>query len=150
MATTLKIANGDAVFNTSTGRPKLLGNAVDADEDVAQSRLKASQDLRRSLSINRIITGDGAAIQELIGKTSEIGISSIELLLNKRIRDMFSAILRLQRVRSNIRKPGESFTHISFLSIFKDKTSVTSYRFRLDVRTATNDQDVIRLSGAVG
>lgn len=147
MATTLKIANGDVIINTSTGRPKLIGNAV-GENDTAKSREKTVQDIRGSLSIARNRNGTGAGISELVGRLQGNGINSVPILLNKRIRDMFSNILRLQRRRLNIRPASERFTRISFLQIFRDKNAPTNFRFRLDVKTSTGE--TLTQSGTVG
>jgi hypothetical protein len=147
MATAFKISNGDVVVNNSTGRPKLIGNPLN-ETNREQSRLKTSQDLRRCLSINSIIDGSGAGLFEIIGNTDTIGITSTQILLNKRIRQMFAAVLRLQNQRLGVRPSSERFSNISLLRIFTENNDQTIFRFRLDVRTRLGNE--LTLSGLLG
>ena len=104
MAITFKISNGDYVINDSSGRFKTIGNRVGQD-DPDQAKLKNSQDLKRCLSLGRVPNGSTANIARLIGNVPESGTQSIALLINRQIRNMFAAILRLQRKRPGVR-PG--------------------------------------------
>jgi len=79
MATTFKIIDGDVVVNTSTGRPALIGN--DINENVAyKAKEKATQDIKGGLSINRINSGAGAGINELIGIMQQVGFTSTKTI----------------------------------------------------------------------
>lgn len=133
MAITLKITNGDAEFNDSTGRPKTLGNEI-GETDRTKARMKSAQDIRRSLSIDRLLTGDSAAISELAGIEQDGGMLSVQALLGRQIRDMHSSLIRLQRLRPNVRPDSERFAKITFLQIIRD-ASRTSLRFRIDFQT---------------
>ena len=133
MAITFKITNGDAEFNDSTGRPKTLGNEV-GEEDKSRAKEKATQDVRRGLSINRLLTGDSAAINELAGIEQDGGMLSVQGLLSRNIIDMHSNLIRLQRLRPNVRPISERFAKITFLQIIRDASKV-SLRFRIDFQT---------------
>lgn len=146
MATTLKVANGDFVVNGATGRPKTIGNNIGVS-DKAASKEKSSQDLRGGLSINRIASGAGAGISELVGVTQELGPDSTSILVSQRIRDMVLSIIKLQLRRSNIRPVGEKFSRVSLLQVIP-KDDKTSFRFRLDVRTLANE--TLTQSGSLG
>lgn len=147
MATTFKINNGDVVMNTSTGRPKLVGNTIN-ENDPAKAREKTSLDLQRSLSIERLSDGSGAGIIELVGNVEEIGASSAQSLLNRRIRNMFSSILSLQRRRPGARPASERFARIILLIINADRQDPTTFRFRLDTQTAEGLRQTT--SGTIG
>jgi hypothetical protein len=146
MATTAKVKNGDVVINGSTGRPKIIGNATN-ENDNTKSKEKVIQDLQRCLSINRVPTGTGAAISELVGTIDGAGLSSITMLVTSRIRSMFAAILSAQR-RNQINRPaGERFRVISLLQVLPVLGSKTDYKFRLDTKTFSNE--TITQSGSI-
>ena len=134
MATTFEIQNGDAVVKNITGRPSMIGNIIN-ENDVGKARSKTSQDLRRCLSISRIRDGSGAGINDLIGTLEGGGFASVSILVKNRIRSMFGAIQSLQRKRSDVRPLNEQFSTITTL-IVTQLPDKTSYRFRLDTRTA--------------
>ena len=138
MATTFQISNGDVIVNNSTGRAKLIGNPV-GETNEPQSKAKANQDLKRSLSINSLRDGSGAGLGELVGNTDAFGITSTQILLNKRIRSMFSALIILQGKRQSIRPAAEQFLNIALLRIFSENTDKTQFRFRLDGRLKSNE-----------
>jgi hypothetical protein len=142
MATTFKISNGDVVVNTSTGRSKLIGNEIN-ESNGPKAKEKANQDLKRSLSITRLRDGSGAGLAEIVGNTDAFGITSTQILLNKRIRQMFGALVFLQNKRRGIRPLQERFSNISLLRIFSASTDKTQFRFRLDVRTRSNENLVL-------
>jgi hypothetical protein len=145
MATTLKVRNGDVVVNDSTGRPKVIGNTTN-ERDTVKAREKAVQDLQRSLSINRVANGTGAAISELIGVIDGAGLSSITMLLNSRIRNMFAAIIKVQNQSRTNKPDGERFRTITFMQVIPDSTR-TGYTFRLDTKTFAN-QTIVQ-SGSI-
>lgn len=146
MATTFKINLQDVVFNTSRGRPKLVGNEV-GEENQAKSREKVLQDLRRSLSLEAIRNGTTAALQNLIGSVPQFGTSSISILINRQIRSMFAAMLREQSKRPNVRPKSERLTKISILQVLPEANR-TDFRFKLGTRTA--DRGSVIVSGFVG
>ena len=133
MAITFKITNGDVEFNGSTGRPKTLGNDLE-ENDLVKAKNKATQDIQRSLSLDRISTGDTAAINELAGLEQDGGAVPAQILLNRQIRDMHSNLIRLQRLRSGVRPDNEKFARIVFLQTIRD-TDKTTLRFRVDFQT---------------
>ena len=147
MATTFKIKNGDVTLGQASGRPLLLGNTI-GENDAVKAHSKAVQDIQGSLSIERIKSGAGAGIVELIGMAQEVGFVSASVLIGQRIRDMFSSLLKLQRVRPNTRPRGERFSRITLLQVIQDPQVRTAFRFRLDVRTNTNS--TIIQSGTLG
>ena len=134
MALTFKITNGDVELNTSTGRPKLIGNSLN-ENVIAKAKEKTSQDMRRSLSINRIRNGTGAGISELVGMTSSVGDASMKVLLQRQILNMFSSIIRQQNIRSNVRPRNERLASITLFRIIPDAVSKTAFNFKLDVVT---------------
>ena len=134
MATTLKFINGDVVINTSSGRPKVIGNVVGTNVE-SDAREKNSQDLRLALTTNRILSRATASINELIGIMEQTGAASTRMLLNRNIRAMFANILRVQKFRPAVRPTKEQFSNIVLLQIFRSKDAKTSFRFRLDVQT---------------
>lgn len=149
MATTLKISNGDIVVNNSTGRAKFIGNNI-GENDISKAKEKNSQDIQGALSIERIPSGAGAGIQELVGRLQGTGVSAIPILLNRQIREMFTAIIDLQRRRLSVRPTRERFSRIVVLRVSQNRgaDSPTSWRFRLDIRTAAGD--TLTQAGTVG
>jgi len=147
MATTFKIVNGDVAMNTSSGRPKTIGNEI-GNDDAGEAIAKTYQDLYRCLSLNSIRNRTTAGLQNLVGTVPQFGTSAIAVLVNRRIRDMFSAIIREQAKRPNIRPKSERFSRISVLRVFPIAGSKTSFRFRLDVKTI--NADIVKISGAAG
>jgi len=147
MAITFKISNGDYVINDSTGRFKTIGNRL-GQNDPDQAQLKNNQDLRRCLSLSRVSNNSTAALDKIVGTVPETGTKSIAILINRQIRSMFSAILRLQRLRPRARPDSEKFSAISILKVFMESGSKTSFRFRLGVRTVNRDN--IDITGSVG
>lgn len=146
MATTFKIRDGDVVLNPANGRAVLIGNII-SGEDKAKAREKTVQDIKRSLTLSRLPNGDSAAIEELVGKVGDVGLISIQLLTNRRIRSMVNNLIRLQNKRFGIRPLSEQINSIGFLQTFQDPSDPTKFKFRLDVRTRTEE---IALSGTVG
>jgi hypothetical protein len=147
MAITLKISNGDFVINDSSGRFKTIGNRVGQD-DPDQATQKNSQDLKRSLSLGRVPNGSTANIVRLVGTVPESGSQSVALLINRQIRNMFASILRLQRLRPNVRPNREKFSSISTLRVFKETGERTRFRFRLGVKTT--NKEIVTITGALG
>lgn len=134
MALTFKITNGDVVLNTSSGKPVMLGN--DLNENIAsKAKDKASQDLGGALSINRIRSGAGAGISELVGVMQEVGFISTKVLLQRQITNMFSSLIRLQSIRSGVRPNNERFSNITLFKITQNPYNGTLYNFRLDIST---------------
>jgi hypothetical protein len=147
MAITFKVVNGDVSMNTSNGRPKTIGNDID-ENDAGKAIEKTNQDLKRSLSLVGIRSGTTAGLQNLIGTVPQFGSSAIAVLVNRRIRSMFAAILREQSKRPDARPSSERFKNISTLRVFPVEGSKTSFRFRLGVRTT--NRAITELSGIVG
>jgi hypothetical protein len=141
MALTFKITNGDVEMNTSTGRPKMLGNDI-GEDSIPKAREKVSQDMQRSLSINRIRSGTGAGISELVGLVQNVGFTSIKVILQRQITNMFSSLIRLQNIRSNIRPNNERFDKITLFRVLTDNTTKSSFKFRLDVTTVGGTTDI--------
>lgn len=140
MATTFKISNGDVVLSQVTGRPELIGNAIEEGiiaKDNGAARSKLRQDLARSLSLERVRAGTTANIQSIIGIVPQFGAQTVSLLVNRQIRDMVSAIIREQSKRPNVRPPSEKIRSISKLQVFPDNRTdaSTAFRFRLGIRT---------------
>ncbi|KKL62268.1 hypothetical protein LCGC14_2186910, partial [marine sediment metagenome] len=133
-ALTFKITNGDVEVNTSTGRPKMIGNALN-ENIFFKAKEKTSQDMRRSLSINRIRNGTGAGMAELVGTVQQVGFLSIKVLLQRQILNMFSSLIRQQSIRPGVRPRNERFKKITLFRILPSSTEKTSYIFRLDVTT---------------
>ena len=153
MATTFVISNGDVVMSQITGRPNMVGNPlVDGivQDDPAQARLKVRQDVRRSLSLERVRAGTTANIQSIIGTVPQFGASAVALLVNRQIRDMVSTIIRAQSVRPNVRPPSEKIRSISRLHVYPDKAANdgTTFRFRLGLRT--QDSNNVNITGLLG
>ena len=134
MAQTFKIFDGDVEVNGSTGRPKLIGNAVNED-NIANAREKTSQDMRGALSIDRILSGAGAGIAELVGVMQQTGFLSTRVLLQRQINNMFKSLIRLQNKRPAARPDNEKFSKITLFRIVSNPGSKTSFKFRLDVVT---------------
>jgi len=145
MATTFKIQNGDTVISSVTGRPVMIGNVV-GENDVGKAHEKDVQDLQRSLSINRLRDGSGAGISELVGTLEGSGFGSVSMLIKSRIRSMFTAIQNLQRKRLSVRPNTERFSSINNLLVTQN-TDRTSYRFKVDTRTAAGQ--TITQSGSI-
>jgi len=136
MALTFKISDGDVEFNTSTGRPKLIGNEI-GENVLSKSKEKARQDLQGALSIDRINSGAGAGISELVGLVKQTGFASTKVLLQRQINNMFRSLVRLQNRRPNIRTDNERFSSITLFRIIEQPATgvKTAYKFRLDVVT---------------
>lgn len=147
MATTFKVVNGDVTMNTSSGRPKTIGNDI-GETDSGVSSFKTKQDLHRCLSLVTLRNGTTAGLQGLIGTVPNFGASAIAVMVNRRIRSMFAAILREQNKRPSIRPNSEKFKSISVLRVFPSKDDKTGFRFRLGVRTV--NRSVTEISGIVG
>lgn len=145
MALTFKILNGDTEMNNITGKPRLVGNDIN-ENDSGKARNKAKQDLLRGLSLAVVRNGTTANIQSLVGTISDYGPSTIGLLINKQIRDMFSSILAEQRKRLFVRPKPERFASIIKLLVLED--SKTNYRFKLAVKM--EDQEEISINGSMG
>lgn len=143
MAFTFKIVNGDVSMNTSSGRPKTIGNDI-GENDPGQATFKTKQDLRRCLSLVTIRNGTTAGLQSLIVMPA----STIIVMINRRIRSMFAAILREQSKRPDVRPNSEKFKNIEVLRVFPSKDDKTGFRFRLDVKTI--DKSIVEISGVVG
>ena len=147
MAITFQINNGDVLINTSTGRPKLIGNDITINENsTSKASMKVSQDLRGGLSTNRIRSGAGAGINELVGLVPSLGTGFISISLNKQIRDMFSSILRLQKLNVNSRPPSEKLSKIVAFIIIPG-VDQTSFKFKLDAITISGE--TITQSGTI-
>jgi len=147
MATTFKIKNGDVVFNTSSGRPKTIGNEIDGT-DSAKAKEKTGQDLQRCLSLAKVNNGTTADIISLVGTTPDIGASTASLLLNRQIRAMFSNILTQQALRPFARPRSERMALIASLRVLQDKGDPTKFRFTLGVKTQAGL--LVATTGSVG
>ena len=136
MALTFKIFDGDIEINGSTGRPKLLGNDINED-DLFKSKEKAIQDMRGGLSIDRIRSGAGAGIAELVGVIQQNGFLSTRVLLQRQINNLFSSLIRLQSIRPDVRSNNELFSKITLFRIISSPAigGKTAFKFRLDVVT---------------
>ena len=148
MATTFKIINNDVVLSNVSGRPNLIGNVIN-ENVLSKAKNKTSQDMRRSLSINRIRNGTGAGINELIGTTRDLSQTlSARILLQRQILNMFRSLIRQQNIRPNVRPNNEKFNKITLFRILPETGTKTAFRFRLDV--TTEGGGVIIESGIIG
>jgi len=147
MALTFSISNGDVVMGTNSGKPTLIGNDVNED-DIGKAKIKNSQDIKRCLSLELIQDGTTAGLQQLVGTTPQFGSSAISSLVNRRIRTMFSSILREQAKRPNARSRYERFQAIAVLRVYPYESSRTSFRFKFGVKTTNNT--ITNVNGLVG
>ena len=146
MATTFQIAYGDVVVNGFTGRPNLIGNAIGVD-DPGTAKTKAVQDIGGGLSIDRVVSGAGAGLAELVGLMDQLGPGSTATIVGQRIRDMFNAMVVLQKNRPGIRPNDEMFKKITLLQVVPKVGDPTSFTFRLDILTVAGTQ--VTLSGTI-
>lgn len=148
MATTFKVVNGDISVSASSGRPNIIGNTI-GENDPAKAAEKNRQDLYRCLSLETIKNGTTAGLQNMVGTVPKFGSSAISILVNRRIRSMFAAILTEQNKRPSIRPFSERFKLISLLRVFPaNDNSKTNFRFRLGVKTVKGS--TAEITGVVG
>lgn len=147
MAITFKISNGDVIMGTNSGKPTIIGNEVNED-DIGKAKIKNIQDIKRCLSLEPLLDGTTAGLQKLVGTVPQFGSSAIASLVNRRIRSMFSSILREQAKRPNARSQYERFSAISVLRVYPYESSRTSFRFKFGAKTTSNV--ITSVNGLVG
>lgn len=141
MATTFQITNGDVTISKVTGSPVLIGNEI-GQSDVVQAKLKRSQDLKGSLTLNGVASGASANLSDLIGAVPRLGSEVVGVLIKDQITNMFASILVQQAIRPESRPDNETFSGITNLQVL-ELSDLVSFNFKLSVSTVDNQKSTI-------